>query len=254
MSKFYKPHRTRNLYDPVEYSSPDNPYKISRSKIENFIRCPYCFYMDRRRGVGHPPGYPFSLNSAVDTLLKKEFDQYRKLQKPHPLMTEYGIEAVPFQHSQIDIWRENFKGVQTLHKPTNLRITGAVDDVWVNPTGTLMVADYKATSKNEDITLDKKWQDGYKRQAEIYQWLLRQNNFTVSDTAYFVYANGDTTKKAFKNRLEFETKIIPYKGSDDWIETTLLEIKKVLDAPEPPKCRQECEFCMYRKAIKETSS
>ena len=26
---------------------------------------------------------------------------------------------------------------------------------------------------------------------EIYQWIMRQNEFYVSDTAYFVYVNGD---------------------------------------------------------------
>jgi len=46
------------------------------------------------------------------------------------------------------------------------------------------------------VTLDAEWQDGYKRQMEIYQWLLRQNGLKVSDTGYFVYCNGKTDRKA----------------------------------------------------------
>ena len=46
-------------------------------------------------GIGQPPGYPFSLNSAVDTLLKKEFDMHRAKGTAHPLMDAYGLDAVP---------------------------------------------------------------------------------------------------------------------------------------------------------------
>lgn len=247
MSQYYNSQRTRNLYDPKSKDS----FRISRSKIENFIKCPKCFYLDRRLGVGQPPGYPFTLNSAVDTLLKKEFDKYRKKQKPHPLFKKFGIDAVPFRHESMDVWREALRGgVQYLHEPTNFNITGAVDDIWINPKGELIVADYKATSKNEEITaLDKDWQDGYKRQAEIYQWLLRKNGFKVNDMAYFVYANGDTDKDEFGDRLEFDTRIIPYKGNDKWVEKAILGIKKCLNSKKVPASGEDCDFCEYREAV-----
>jgi hypothetical protein len=38
----------------------------------------------------------WSLNSAVDELLKKEFDEYRKLKKPHPIMVENNLNFIPF--------------------------------------------------------------------------------------------------------------------------------------------------------------
>ena len=69
----YNPHRSRNLYDPKSKM----PFKISRSKIDRFVECPRCFYIDRRLGTDRPPGFPFNINSAVDTLLKTEFDTHR---------------------------------------------------------------------------------------------------------------------------------------------------------------------------------
>ena len=54
----------------------------------------------------------------------------------------------------------------------------------------LHIVDYKATSKDDEVNLDAEWQDGYKRQMEIYRWLFINNGFKVSDTGYFVYANG----------------------------------------------------------------
>ena len=246
MSEFYNPNRTRNIYDP----NSTEPFKISRSKIENFMHCPKCFYLDRRLGIGQPPGYPFNLNTAVDTLLKKEFDVHRAKHKIHPLMKAYGLNAVPFSHEMMDEWRENFKGVQYLHEPTNFIITGAVDDLWQGENGEIIVADYKATSKTSQVTLDADWQDGYKRQMEIYQWLLRHNGLKVSNTGYFVYCNGKTDREAFDGKLEFDIDLLPYTGDDSWVEGTLSEIKECLDG-EIPKASAECDYCNYRKAVSE---
>jgi len=86
---------------------------------------------------------------------------------------------------------------------------------------------------------------------EVYQWLLRKNGFTVSDTGYFVYANGKTDREAFDKKLEFEVTLISYKGDDSWIEPTLSEIKKTLDSDKVPEASSECDYCTYRKAVKD---
>lgn len=247
MSDYYNAKRSKNLYDPKS----KEPFKVSRSKIDLFIECPRCFYIDRRLGTGRPPGYPFSLNSAVDTLLKKEFDIHRTKKSAHPIMKAYGVDAVPFEHEMINEWRENFKGVQYLHEPTNLIITGAVDDVWVNPKGELIVVDYKATSVNKEVTLEDEWKDGYKRQMEVYQWLLRRNGFKVNDTGYFVYANGSTSNDAFDGKLEFDVTLLPYKGSDKWMEGAIKELHKCLSSDKVPEAGEDCDYCAYREAVKE---
>ena len=90
MSDYYNAQRTRNLYDPKS----STPFKLSRSKIDLFIECPRCFYFDRKIGVARPPGFPFALNSAVDTLLKKEFDVYRAKGVKHPLIELFFKEGI----------------------------------------------------------------------------------------------------------------------------------------------------------------
>lgn len=248
MSEYYNPNRTRNLFDPHLHKEP---FKLSRSKIELFVDCPRCFYLDRRLGVSRPPGFPFALNSAVDALLKKEFDIHRAKNKAHPLMKRYGLDLVPFAHEKLDEWRENFKGVQYHHDLTNLTITGAVDDIWTDQEENLYVVDYKSTSKNEEITaLDKDWQIGYKRQMEIYQWLLRQNGFKVSNTGYFVYCNGKTDKEAFDAKLEFDINLIEYKGNDQWVEPIISATKDCLMGDSIPKSGKDCDYCAYREAVK----
>lgn len=228
------------------------PFKLSRSKIDLFVECPRCFYLDRRIGVSRPQGFPFNLNSAVDLLLKKEFDQHRKSKTPHPYMLENNIKAIPFSHKEMDTWRENFIGAQIIDEKNNLLITGAIDDIWVYTDGEdkdkIIIVDYKATSKDNEVDLDSEWQDGYKRQMEIYQWIFTKLGFKVSETGYFVYANGDRSKESFNNKLEFKIKVIPYKGKTDWIEKTLENIKSCLDDDRIPKEKDTCEYCKYRNS------
>lgn len=245
MSQYYNAQRTRNLYEP----SSVEPFKLSRSKIDLFLECPRCFYYDRRLGVARPPGFPFTLNSAVDYLLKLEFDIHRANGTKHPLIEKYGVDARPVDHKDLALWRHNFTGIQFLHKSTNLLIFGAIDDLWQNSNGEYIVVDYKATSKEEEITeLNRDWQDGYKRQMEVYQWLLRQNGYKVSDIGYFVYCNGQTDRKAFDAKLEFDITLIPYKGNDSWVEPTIIAAHKCLNNPSLPEAKTSCDYCSYFEA------
>lgn len=246
MSKYYQGKRNSNIFDP----NLKDAFKLSRSKIDGFLKCPRCFYLDRRLGVGQPPSFPFNLNSAVDELLKKEFDIHRDKQSPHPLMQANNIEAIPFPHAQLNQWRDSLKGgIGCLHKPTNLWVYGGIDDVWINNDGELIIVDYKATSKTGEVSLDAPWQIAYKRQMEVYQWLFRQNGFKVSDTGYFVYCNGKRNAKTFDAKLEFDIKVIPYTGNDNWVEKVLGDIKACLMSDKLPDPDPDCDYCKYRYSI-----
>lgn len=240
MNKEFKV-KTRNIY------KKGAGFGVSRSGIELFIECPCCFYLNNRLGIRRPSGPPFNINKAVDALLKKEFDIHRSHGTRHPLMEKYGVKAIPFSHEMMDEWRENFKGVRYLHEPTGLTITGAVDDIWINEDKELIVVDYKATSKEGEISLDADWQMGYKRQMEIYQWLLRRLGFLVSPIGYFVYCNGRADKEAFDGKIEFDVVLLPYQGDDSWVEKTVFELKDCLESEEIPAMRGNCEFCGYVK-------
>ncbi|OGG21629.1 hypothetical protein A3D03_04485 [Candidatus Gottesmanbacteria bacterium RIFCSPHIGHO2_02_FULL_40_13] len=247
MSQYYNPNRIRNRYD----SNSTELFRLGRSKIDLFINCPRCFYLDRKLGVAQPPGYPFSLNSAVDKLLKKEFDIHRAKGTKHPLMEHYKVDAIPLVHEKIEEWRDSLRrGITVPIDSTNVIVTGGVDDVWVNPQGEFHIVDYKATSKEEEVTLDADWQIGYKRQMEIYQWLFRKNEFKVSTTGYFVYCNGNTDKEAFDGKLDFHIKIIPYIGNDSWVEKTIRDAIDCLKSNILPESGSDCDYCKYRQAVK----
>jgi len=242
--KRYNPNRS------AEWNYGGPKWKLSRSKIDFFFECPRCFYLDNKLGTKRP-GFPaFNLNIAVDELFKKEFDVHRKAKTPHPIMTKYGIEAVPFAHKDLDAWRENFVGIMHTDTKTGLCVSGAVDDVWQTPDGTLIIVDYKSTSKEGRIDAlgDSPWELQYTRQLGVYRWLLEQNGFTVQETGYLVYANADKSLDAFDDRLVFETTIVPVATESDWIPDTLTAIKACLDSDTLPQTGKNCEYCPYREA------
>ena len=235
--------------------SPDWNYggakwRLSRSKIDLFLECPRCFYLDNKLGTKRP-GFPsFNLNIAVDELFKKEFDVHRNNKTPHPIMEKYGVEAIPFAHDKMDEWRDPFAGIVHVHEPTGLTVSGGIDDVWVTPKNELIVVDYKATSKAERIEKlgDSPWEKQYQRQLGVYRWLLEQNGFTVQDNGYLVYANASKDEGAFNDRLVFETTLVTCPTQTDWIPDTLNDIKNVLEADKLPPIGKNCEYCPYREA------
>jgi CRISPR/Cas system-associated exonuclease Cas4 (RecB family) len=245
-----------NLYSkrsPAYKVGQAEHFKISRSKIELFVQCPRCFWLDARLKIKRPNGPPFRINSAIDELFKKEFDGYRALGQPHPIMSDNQIKAIPYKHHDLDKWRHNFTGVQFVEPKSNLLVTGAVDDVWVDADGKLIVVDYKATAKSSEVNIDSDWQMSYKRQMEVYQWLLRQNGFQVNDTGYFVYTNARLDMDGFGDRLDFHTKLIPYTGDDAWVLKTLVKMKDCLESDKMPAVGLaamggDCDFCTYARS------
>ena len=213
--------------------------KLSRSKLELFIECPRCFWLDVNKGTKRPPSFPYTINSSIDALLKQEFDACRAKGTPHELMKKFAVDAIPYQCKEIDQWRHNFTGVQSHHKPTGLLVFGAVDDVWVNPTKELIVVDYKSTGANEYHIYDS-----YRRQMEIYQWLLKQNGYALSDRGYFLFAKVNKGNGFEGGRLSFDLTIEPLEGDSSWVEAALLRAKETLQG-SIPESAEDCKFCLF---------
>ena len=250
--------KTKKLFD----SNSSEPMPLSRSKIDLFLQCPRCFYLDRKLGISIPSGPQFSLNLAVDALLKKEFDIHRKNKTLHPFQIENNIDAIPFDHADIEKWRFNRQGIRYLHKETNLEIYGSIDDVWQLPNGELILVEYKSKASKDDPNLfltpkikkrtgeidkNEKYKISYKKQIELYQWLFRKNGFKVFNTAYFIFVNALKYKTGFYNRLDFESNLLPYEGNDDWVDSTILDIYECLSRDILPKATDDCAYCNYRK-------
>ena len=255
--------------------NPDNeyPFELSRGAIDLSITCPGCFWLEKAAGVKKQDSIPFTLNSNTDVLLKRDQDQYRG-ERPSPIMISAGLEHLrPFAHPDLELWVDsmNFgktdRHFNTLHEETNIKFGGGLDDVFENiETGELHIVDYKSTSQdgsgkaNPDPLdesflqppTDPKKRDfkaGYRRQAEMYQWILRRKGYKVSDTAYFLYV--DALSRGRNGMLidqdphtawmEFEAQIIPYEGNDSWVEGALFRAKELVQQEEPVPHADDCD-------------
>jgi hypothetical protein len=218
--------------------------QLSRSKIDLYVECPRCFFLDVAQGVARPSGPPFTLNNAVDSLLKAEFDRYREAGEPHPLMEAAGLDAVPFAHPELDRWRHNFTGVRWLDDETGWTLFGAIDDLWQASGGELIVADYKATARRDAPSAEKLY-PSYQRQMDVYQFLVRRQGFEVSDRGWFVYANGNAAAGEFGNSLHFSTAMIPYDGDDEWVLPAFRSAVELAEARVAPAPGEDCPYCGY---------
>lgn len=241
------------MYNPNIRSSDWNyggsKWKLSRAKIESFLSCPRCFYLNNKLGLKDISTFPYSLNSTVDKLLKEEFDKARELKQSHHYQTELKFPGIPAQHPQIDEWRENFKGV-TYTLPNGIVISGAIDDLWLlTERNEYVVVDYKSTAGETPVDrLDADYHAGYKRQMEIYQWLLKKNNLKMADYGCFLYCTANTQADSFNGVLQFDVRLIPHKIDDSWVEDTIYDALDCLDSEELPAFSKDCRVCPYVSA------
>jgi len=119
-------------------------------------------------------------------------------------------------------------------------------------TGELHIVDFKSTSNQakepKPPNLYGYWKGAYKRQMDIYTWVLRRKGFLVSDLGYFIYVDGlhvdidgmidSDTETA---TMTFATSILPYHANTGWIEPTLIEIQSLLHSPTCPEHHEKCE-------------
>ena len=75
------------------------------------------------------------------------------------------------------------------------------------------------------------------------------NGFNVADDSVFLYSNGLKTSKKFNDVMKFKTYVLEYKGSTEWVEEKIVEIKKVLDGKSIPKVNEDCETCSYVDSV-----
>ena len=231
-------------------------FKISRSKFNSFLDCKRCFYLDRVKGLKDPGMPGWSLNVAVDELLKKEFDLLRTQKKPHPIFKKYNLNFIPYQHKELNHWRNSLTGgISYLDEDTNLLIHGGIDDIWYDlDNKELVVVDYKAQSSNIKVEknsyLESIYHQGYKVQMDIYVHILRKMGFQVSDTSYFYVCNAEKGFDNFEGKLNFTITLVPYVTDTSWVETNIKEMKKTLELDSVPEINKSCEQCMYLDASK----
>ena len=218
--------------------------RLSRSKIELFIECPRCFYADVNLKKKRPSTLPFTLNNAVDSLLKKEFDEFRQKGVPHPIQQNTGF--VPAAHDSLETWRSPFKGgISYFDERHACSYYGAIDDIWINEYGQWAVVDYKATAKETAVTVLPEWASAYKRQLSFYNHLFQKNGYNMYDRGFLVYMTAITSHPNLGSHLKFEANLIEVELDMYWIEPTLNAIHEILGQSHMPEKSKSCNYCQF---------
>lgn len=216
---------------------------LSWSKINLFLQCPRCFYKEQIFKIKRPDVNPsvFLLHNEIDRRWKREMDQYRIKNEPHPLMVKYGIDAIPLNIARIYDWRDHRTGgIHYIDQERAIVLGGVIDDLLLNANGEIIILDFKTTEKNDFMV-----RKNNKRQVSFYAYLLKNNNFNVHDVGYLVCSRVIKNNSFFGQRLDFESTILSSEIDDSWVEHTLEGIRNCLNQSELPAPSKYCDVCKF---------
>lgn len=217
--------------------------RLSRTAIKDYLKCQRCFYFERFLKIKAPAGPPFTLNLAVDTLVKREFDIFRAKEEVPVIFKEQKIAGRLYPGlTDNPNWRANFVGVTHMPAGMEEELFGAVDDIWEYPDGALAVIDYKATGANSaNIYPD------YQHQMDVYTYLLEANGFTTHRDAYFLYFIADKANDRFDKQLTFREELIKIDTNPENVERDFREAVELMKSGKIPAGALECEMCAFVK-------
>jgi hypothetical protein len=219
--------------------------QLSPNSLNLYLECPHCFWLDKNLGIKRPPPYPYALNSAVDTLLKEEFDDYRKRGLQHPLLKDCNIKAHLFANQNLlNQWRNNLAGIRYFDENLQATLFGAVDDVLEFDDKKIAPLDYKSTGSTTANVYDR-----FQLQLDVYTFLMEKNGYKTPKRGYLAFYVVDKSK-GFVDRLPFRKEIIEIETNPGDVYEVFKEAVEILKKELPPNHSQDCPFGNWIKNTK----
>ncbi len=214
-------------------------WKLSPSGLYKYTECQSCFWVDNH--YRKAPMLPLLLNSAMDSILKSRYDQFRADGAFPPEAAELAKEGIkPFADlAQLNEWRSKSSALKITNDDVGYELVGKIDDVLVENDGRLVPADYKS-SGNAPAEDKQKY---YRDQLAAYGFMFRHYGHKVSDRAYllhyFVKDKNDPSLAVVFNAHVDKVDI----GSIG-IEQKLVDMVALLNSPYAGH-NPECDTCSY---------
>ena len=211
--------------------------KLSPNSLNLFLECPHCFWLDKNMGIKRPPPYPYALNSAVDALLKEEFDTYRAKNLPHPLLKDNNIKAHLFSNQKLlNQWRNNLAGIRYFDQTLEATLFGAVDDVLEFDDKKIAPLDYKSTGSTAANVYDR-----FQLQLDTYTYLMEKNGYQTPRKGYLAFYIVDKSR-GFIDRLPFRKEMIEIETNPSDVYEIFKDGVECLRKETPPKHSSDCKF------------
>ncbi len=213
---------------------------LSRTQLELLTTCPRCFWLQNRHGVKQPKSFPYALNTAMDGLLKAEFDAYRAAGTLPPILAEHGVDAKLFADvEKLAEWRNNFRGLRWSDPKTGHTLFGAVDDLLEFPDESVAVLDFKASGAKEATVYPS-----YQRQMDIYTFLLQRAGYRTAPRAYLAFFMA-VKHDGFKGRLPFRAQLMEVTPQPDRVHGLFKSAVAVVESAHEPEAGAECDLCRW---------
>ena len=224
----------------------NNQLKLSPSSLDLYDECPLCFWLEKRMGIRRPQPYPYALNTAVDMLLKEEFDKYRTMGEPHPLLVTHNIPAKLFQNQELlNEWRDSRRGIRYFDEKLNATLFGAVDDILEFEDGKLAPLDYKSTGGKEAVIYSR-----FQLQMDIYSFLLEKNGYQTTGKGYLAFYIVDK-KNGFEDRLPFRKELQVIDANPSHVKKLFSEAVNFIRGEAPLEHSAKCQYGQWLKRIEE---
>src|SRR3989344_6915817 len=211
------------------------PFKLSPSSLSLMEECPRCFWLDKHKVWKRPNSIFPSLPSGMDNILKKHFNKFRDrgLLPPELCNNSHCENMKLFDNNELlKAWQNNLKGVRWEDKKGNI-LFGAVDNILVKGRK-LIVLDYKTRG----FPLKEDTADHYQNQLDIYNFLLRKNNYEIEDFAFILfYIPKEVTETG---EVIFDTELVKRNINLRNAENLFNKALKLLNGECPQKT---CEWC-----------
>ena len=219
--------------------------QLSPNSLNLYLECPHCFWLDKNMGIKRPPPYPYALNSAVDALLKEEFDTYRSKNLPHPMLKENNINARLFNNQKLlNQWRNNFAGIRFFDQDLQATLFGAVDDVLEFEGGKIAPLDYKSTGSTAANVYDR-----FQLQLDTYTFLMEKNGFKTTRKGYLAFYIVDKSR-GFIDRLPFRKEMVQIDTNPSDIYEIFKDAVDCLKQQTPPPHSSDCKFAVWLRGAK----
>jgi hypothetical protein len=210
--------------------------KLSPSSLSLMEECPRCFWLTQHKVWKRPSGIFPSLPSGMDSILKKHFDRFMRNRELPPELCSKGecLGLKLFDNEEkLKVWRSNFKGISWKDKDGNI-LHGAVDNLLMHGKK-IIVLDYKTRG----FPLKEDTAEHYRNQLDIYNFLLRKNDYETEDFAFLLFYYPKEVLST--GEVLFETELKKMKVDTSNAEKIWKKAIKLLDEEDCPE--KKCVWC-----------
>lgn len=220
--------------------------RLSPSKINAFLDCPRCFWMEHNRGLKKPRGIMSSLPGGIDGLVKTYMDGHRVAGTLPPELKQLKGNYVLYNNQgNLMRWRNWRSGLAYRFEKYDITLSGALDDLLMTPDEKYFApfdikTKGKATTREDAVKY-------YSNQMNCYGLMLDKNGMKISGRAYLLYYH---PTKATGDGLTFARQLVELDVDPGAAAENCIKVKQCLESPDSPPLNPGCEYCNYIEMAK----